>query len=177
MRRTIHAILLGVAILLGIGVAGGSAALAGTPPSGTNLPVAITITPATIALQMSTTQLSISTQPGMTGHSNPVSYSVTSQDTAGYDVVVSAPDLTGTSTSLPASALTDSWSVAPGASGGTMSGNTPLSSSPVKLYNSSGLSNAGNGTDAVTENWSLAVPGTQTPGNLSTLISYVAEAH
>jgi hypothetical protein len=155
----------------------GAAAFAGTPPTGTNLPATVVVSTPTIALSMSTTSLSLSAQPGQTADSGPgaVNYTVTASDSHGYNVSVAAPNLTSGSNVLNASALTDMWSVSPGASGSPTAGNAVLSNAGTVIYSQSEPSHDGSGAaDQFTEEWTAAIPGSQPAGSYSTTISYVA---
>jgi hypothetical protein len=178
MHARIKAAIIGIAALGMVGIA--APAFAGTPPTGSNLPTTVTVQTPTISLVMTTTSLSITGQPGSTAQSaaDAVAYSVTSQSP--YEVTIAAPDLVSGGNTLPADALSDMWSVAPGTAGASTSGTTTLAEgdSPVVTYNSgSKTSGNGNGTaDTFAEQWQAVLPGTLPAGNYATTVSYVAMA-
>jgi hypothetical protein len=172
------ALALGAIVASAIAFAG--PALAGTPPTGANLPTTVTVSQPVISLSMSTSSLAITVTPGQTAQTPPnaVSYSITSTDSQGYIATISAPNLTSGPNTLAAQSMTDAWAVAPGSSGASLSGSTILGNGPTTTY-ASGAKMSGNGAgtpDAFSEQWSVTAPGNQAPGSYSTTISYVAVA-
>jgi hypothetical protein len=178
IRRAIFA----AAATAGLGVfavMGASSAFAQNgPPTGAQVPVAISVATPTISLVMASQSVAITTQPGSTGTaSTPISYSVSAQ--VPYEVEVSAPDMTSGSNVLAASNLSDAWGESNQNGAATGSTTLPEGDAYATEYSSGEEASHGGsgGADSLTSTWSVTVPGSQPTGTYSTSIAYLAQAN
>jgi hypothetical protein len=183
MARRIRLILGGFAVaalaVMGIAAAAAPPALAGTSCSGSCTgggTVGVTVTvPSSLQFALSTSAVTLTEATAPNYTSPDYTYTVTTNDPAGYGVAVEGTDFTGTlgvaGDTIPVKDLAQDYSSTGGAPFTAVSFNE--NGSPVTV----GQNSTATGGDTWTAYLDLAMPGSQVPDSYSTTITYVASGN
>jgi hypothetical protein len=180
MARRIRLILGGFAVaalaVMGIAAAAAPPALAGTSCSGSCTgggTVGVTVTvPSSLQFSLSTSAVTLTEATAPNYTSPNYTYSVITNDPAGYNIGVEGTDFTGThSDSIPIKDMAQDYS---------MTGGAPFTS--VGFSESGSLVTVGGNSgptsgDTYTAYLDLAMPGSQVPDSYTTTITYVASGN